>query len=538
MSELISIQDRCYGSFFGAAVGDSLFGSYEFKSRRFCQGNPITDMDQHNHNFDLPPGFWTDDTSMCLCLAQSLIDNNGQINQYDQVKKYTAWFRHGYMSSNDVCFDIGRSTRNSILQFEKTGNYISIFNLDKFSGNGSIMRLTPIMIAFRNKSIEECLIACEQSSKTTHSSKIAIDAAKILGCIIYNIYQNVPKEQLLDKLHCDIDVNDLHDALLDIYTGRFINKIEEEIETSGYAVHTLEAALYSFFKFDNYTDSILYVGNLGFDTDTVACITGQICGAYYGIYNIRTDWIQKLAKQELLWQVIDDLYSLDAPLQFHEELSNETLNQVTQISQKAIAIAIKLKFNPNFNLSNMVQETTQGNILLVKNDTLEIALKYKHFNPLILIFADDTKPNVNMQEESLFKRSNLHEHITLDLYPLNIDEAILTKKVQTFGANDSSLLDFIACAALKNFDQTNETEIFITKNKIRLILNVAIEYEYKTIILGAFGCGAYHNDQKVIASYFKEIIFNENYINCFDNIIFAIIGKNYQIFEDILLKKV
>lgn len=533
MSNSISIQDRCYGSFFGAAVGDALMSSIEFKSRRFCQGNPITDMDKHNYNFDLPPGFWTDDTSMCLCLAQSLIDNNGQINQYDQLEKYTAWFRHGYMSSNDVCFDIGRSTRNSITQFEKTGNYISIFNLDKFSGNGGIMRLTPIMIAFRNKSVQECMTACEQSSKTTHSSKIAIDAAKILGSIIYNIYQNVPKEQLLDKLHCDIDVNDLHDALLDIYTGRFINKTEEEIETSGYSVHTLEAALYSFFKFDNYTDSILYVGNLGSDTDTVACVTGQICGAYYGIYNIRTDWIQKLAKQELLWQVIDDLYSLDAPLQFHEELSNENLNEITQISQKAI----KLQFNPNFNLWNKNDNTKQANLLLVKNDTLEVALKYKHLNPLVLIFADDQTPGgtiiSNMQEESLFKRSNLHEHLTPDLYPLNIDEAILTKKVQTFGAKDTALLDFIACAALKNFDHKNEIEILITKNKIRLILNVVIEYEYKTIILGALGCGAYHNDPKIIASYFKEIIFNENYMNCFDNIIFAIIGKNYQIFEDI-----
>jgi ADP-ribosyl-[dinitrogen reductase] hydrolase len=451
MSNSISIQDRCYGSFFGAAVGDALMSSIEFKSRRFCQGNPITDMDKYNHNFDLPPGFWTDDTSMCLCLAQSLIDNNGKINQFDQVEKYTAWFRHGYMSSNDVCFDIGRSTRNSILQFEKTGNYISIFDLDKFSGNGGIMRLTPIMIAFRNKSIQECMIACEQSSKTTHSSKIAIDAAKILGSIIYNIYQNVQKENLLEQLHVDIDVNDIHDSLLDIYTGRFINKTEEEIETSGYSVHTLEAALYSFFKFDNYTDSILYVGNLGNDTDTVACVTGQICGAYYGIYNIRTDWIQKLAKQELLWQVIDDLYSLDAPLQFHEELSNENLNEIITISEKAL----KLKFNPNFNLVL----SSQGNFLLVKNDTLEVALKYKHLNPLILIFADDKNPGgtiiSNMQEESLFKRSNLHEHLTTDLYPLNIDEAILTKRVQTFGANNSSLLDFIACAtscALINFE--------------------------------------------------------------------------------------
>lgn len=306
---IISIRDRCYGSFFGAAIGDSLFASLEFKSRRYCQENPVTDMDKHNYNFNTPPGFWTDDTSMCLCLAQSLIDNKNIVNVVDQLEKYTDWFRNGYMSSNGVCFDIGKTIVNSLLQFERFNTTTSIFNDDRFSGNGSIMRQTPITIAFRNVSLQECMKACVDSCVTTHSSKISIDACKILCSIIYNIFQDTSKDELLNKLRQDINENDLHNELLDIYNGEFLHKTESEIHTSGYSVHTLEAALYTFFKFDNFTDSVIYVGNLGNDTDTVACVTGQICGAYYGIYDIKPEWLQKLAKSDLLWQVIDDLYN-------------------------------------------------------------------------------------------------------------------------------------------------------------------------------------------------------------------------------------
>ena len=91
---------------------------------------------------------------------------------------------------------------------------------------------------------------------------------------------------------CNVDVSDIpeeeilqlnENIFLDIYSGEFLNKSREEIYSYGYVAHTLEAALYSFFKFDNYKESILYAGNLGLDTDTVACVTGQICGAFYGI---------------------------------------------------------------------------------------------------------------------------------------------------------------------------------------------------------------------------------------------------------------
>jgi len=309
----ISIQDRCYGSYFGSIVGDALFGPVEFKTRRYCDENPVTDMNLHNFNFDVPPGFWTDDTSMCLCLAQSLIENKG-INQKDQMDKYTDWFRKGYMSSEDnVCIDIGKGTANAILQYERSGETISFMNQDRYSGNGSIMRLTPIPIFYRNKTINACLDACIKSSEITHPAIKCKIGCKILGSIIYNILHGVKKEHLLEQLRKDITEEEIlkldENIFLDIYSGAFLNKTREQIHSSGYIAHTLEAALYSFFKHNNYKDTILFAGNLGSDTDTVACVTGQISGAYYGIYSVPKEWIQKLVKPELLWKVIDELFT-------------------------------------------------------------------------------------------------------------------------------------------------------------------------------------------------------------------------------------
>lgn len=175
------------------------------------------------------------------------------------------------------------------------------------------MRLTPIPIFYRNNTIKELLDSCVESSETTHPAIKCKIGCKILGSIIYNILHGVKKENLLEQLRKDISEEEIlkldENIFLDIYSGTFLNKSRDEIYSTGYVAHTLEAALYSFFKHDNYKETILFAGNLGFDTDTVACVTGQICGAYYGIYSIPKEWIQKLVKLELLWKVIDELYS-------------------------------------------------------------------------------------------------------------------------------------------------------------------------------------------------------------------------------------
>lgn len=107
-SPSISTASRIRGSLYGVAVTDALGGPVEFCPRGSF--TPVTSF-RHNDNFNLPPGTWTDDTSLTLCLAQSLIDTKGQFVAQDQVRKYVRWSEEGYMSATGSCFDIGMATR-------------------------------------------------------------------------------------------------------------------------------------------------------------------------------------------------------------------------------------------------------------------------------------------------------------------------------------------------------------------------------------------------------------------------------------------
>lgn len=304
------MESRAAGCFFGSIIGDALGGPVEFKARKKLDECPVTDMNLVNNNFgnSLPPGSWTDDTSMMLCLAASLINGKGVLDPLDTLLRYQDWYRSGYMSVNGTCFDIGNSTRKSIEDFQNYYNLESITG-DDMCGNGSIMRLNPIPIyyALKNKSVQDCMFIAGKSSKTTHNNKLCIDSCRLLACILYNLLNGVHKDDLIKKWQKDIVCNTLDHRLDNIYNGKFLEMSRDQISSTGYTVDTLEAALYSFYKFDNYHDSVLYAVNLGDDSDTVACITGMICGAYYGISGVPEKWINKLQKKNLLVEMFDKL---------------------------------------------------------------------------------------------------------------------------------------------------------------------------------------------------------------------------------------
>jgi ADP-ribosyl-[dinitrogen reductase] hydrolase len=299
---------RASGCFFGSIVGDALGGPVEFKSRESLNKTPVTDMNLFNNNFgnSLPPGSWTDDTSMMLCLAVSLINGNGVLDPLDTLLRYQDWYENGYMSVNGECFDIGNTTRKSIENF-KGYNLESI--TDDMCGNGSIMRLNPIPIycVLNNMSIQDCISMAGKSSKTTHNNKLCIDSCRLLSCILYNLLDGVHKDNLITKWQKDIEKKSTDHRLNNIYNGKFLQMSRDQISSSGYSVDTLEAALYSFYKFDNYQDSVLHAVNLGSDSDTVACVTGMICGAYYGIKGVPEKWISNLKKSNLLVETLNKL---------------------------------------------------------------------------------------------------------------------------------------------------------------------------------------------------------------------------------------
>ena len=279
--------DRYCGCLLGLAVGDAIGAAVEFQSRGTFP--LVTDM-QGGGVFRLKPGQWTDDTSMGLCLATSLVEKNG-FDALDQMQRYLRWFDDGYLSSTGQCFDIGSATRQALNRFRATGDPVSGSTNPLSAGNGPLMRLAPIAMFYApNQSLASEYAG--KSSRTTHSAAECVQACALFAGMLVKALDGQDKTAILFK-------NSLTGLTTSrkigaIARGEYKDKLREQIKGSGYVVEALEAALWCFWKTDTYAEAVLAATNLGDDADTTAAICGQIAGAYYGQSGIPGPWLDKL----------------------------------------------------------------------------------------------------------------------------------------------------------------------------------------------------------------------------------------------------
>jgi ADP-ribosylglycohydrolase len=301
--------DRFLGCLMGLAVGDAVGTTLEFKGPGTFK--PIDEM-VGGGPFNLEPGQWTDDTSMALCLAESLIECRG-FDPIDQLTHYRRWYKEGYLSAKGHCFDIGNATRSALDEFGRTGEPWCGSTSPSTAGNGSLMRLAPIPMAFANQPVEMLQHAAD-SSRTTHGALEAIDACRYFAGLLQGALRGESKETLLAPLYCPIpgywQQNHLAPKIHEVAAGSFKQKEPPEIKGSGYVVQALEAALWAFHKTHNYRDGCLLAANLGDDADTTAAIYGQIAGAYYGAEGIPAAWREKVYKRELIEDFAGKLYAM------------------------------------------------------------------------------------------------------------------------------------------------------------------------------------------------------------------------------------
>ena len=290
--------NRARGALLGLACGDAVGTTVEFKPRGSFI--PIIDM-VGGGPFQLVAGQWTDDTSMMLCLATSLIENG--FDPLDQMNKYVRWHEEGYMSSNGRCFDIGNATYDALEAFQRTGNaFAGSFDPDS-AGNGSIMRLAPVPIYYLDTP-ELALDLCEQQSRTTHQAPECLMACRLLGEVLIRALQGKSKEEVLAPSQQALR---LSPGLKSVADGQYKTKTMDEIRGTGYVVQSLEAAVYCFWSTDNFKDCVLKATNLGEDADTTAAISGQIAGAFYGESGIPVEWLEKLTMGEEIEQLAKQL---------------------------------------------------------------------------------------------------------------------------------------------------------------------------------------------------------------------------------------
>ena len=304
---MITEKMRYQGCLLGLAVGDALGTTVEFKSPGSF--TPLTDI-VGGGPFGLEPGEWTDDTSMALCLAESLIKSNG-FDLKDQMERYCKWYREGYMSSNGRCFDIGRTVLAALTDFEKTGDPISGPTDSHSGGNGSIMRLAPVPLLYANFP-EKAIELSGKSSVTTHGTIACVDACRYFGGLIVGAVKGASRKQLLSPGYRpdgrSWTKDDLVQEIFEIAEGRYKYKEPPEIKGTGYVVKSLEAALWAFCHSTSFEDGCLLAVNLGDDADTTGAVYGQIAGAFYGVNDIPDHWLEKIANRELIEELAEKLF--------------------------------------------------------------------------------------------------------------------------------------------------------------------------------------------------------------------------------------
>lgn len=306
---MTSIQSRYEGCLLGLAAGDALGTTLEFKKPGTF--TPLTDM-VGGGPFGLKKGQWTDDTSMALCLAESLLTCR-TFDARDQMQRYVRWWKEGHLSSTGRCFDIGNTVVRALQHYLDSGEPFAGSTHPHTAGNGSLMRLAPVPLFF-TANPEQAIRMSAESSRTTHGATTCLDACRYFGGLLVGAIQGVSKEELLAPRYAPVERlwerEPLCPEIDEIAGGSFQRKEPPAIVGSGYVVESLEAALWAFSRSSNFQEGALLAVNLGHDADTTGAIFGQLAGAYYGVAGIPQTWRECLTDVNLIQRWAGELAAL------------------------------------------------------------------------------------------------------------------------------------------------------------------------------------------------------------------------------------
>lgn len=304
---------RYRGCLLGLAMGDALGTTLEFKPPGSF--TPIEEM-IGGGPFQLAPGQWTDDTSMALCLAESLVERRG-FDPVDHLERYLRWYREGYLSSTGRCFDIGNTVRAALLRFEKTREPYCGSTEPMSAGNGSIMRLAPVPLLYARRP-QKAIERSGESSRTTHGAPAAVDACRYVGALIVEAINGANKEELLSERYSPIpgywEERPLVPEIDEIAAGSFKRREPPQIRGTGYVVQSLEAAFWAFHRSNTFREGCLLAVNLGDDADTTGAVYGQLAGAFYGEQGIPEPWRARLAHLDRIESLAERLFALSRTL--------------------------------------------------------------------------------------------------------------------------------------------------------------------------------------------------------------------------------
>lgn len=289
-------RDRALGALVGLAVGDAVGTALEFDPK---PSEPVIDDMVGGGPFGLAPGQWTDDTSMALALADSLLASP-DLDAADLMTRFVDWRRNGTYSCTGHCFDIGMATGMALRTFEKTGNPFAGSTDPRSSANGALMRFAPVAIRHWRDRSKLAAVAAMQT-RTTHGSPETLEASDILGTLLADLIAGRPLGAVLN------------DAPASRIKGKWRGAHRDDIRGTGYVVDALRAAVWAVSRTTSFRSAVLLAANLGDDADTTAAIAGQLAGALYGLEGIPDEWLNRLAWRDRIEDIASRLFDASWP---------------------------------------------------------------------------------------------------------------------------------------------------------------------------------------------------------------------------------
>ena len=279
--------DRAKGALLGLAVGDALGTTLEFSRR---DEGPLHTEIVGKGPFGLKPGQWTDDTSMALALAASLIERGG-FEARDVMDRFVAWWRQGEYSCTGECFDIGQTIKGALSLYVRDGRPFAGSTSPDTAGNGSIMRLAPAVL-HGLRSVDVVLDTAVGQGRTTHQAPECIEACMLMATILRDAILRGPGAPVRYEVET---WSGTEPAIAAIAKGGWRGRNRSEIRSTGHVAGTLEAALWAVERTASFEDAVVLAVNLAGDADTVGAVAGQIAGAVYGAAGIPDRWKSILA---------------------------------------------------------------------------------------------------------------------------------------------------------------------------------------------------------------------------------------------------
>lgn len=355
----------------GLAVGDALGVPAEFFSRDWLTEIPVNDMCGYGTH-PVPKGTWSDDTSMTWAALDSLREGYAPNIMAD---KFCEWFFAGKYTPHGSVFDYGNATKGALVRYRSTQNPLDCGMKDeKSNGNGALMRILPVCLYCYSLEKNEKLAAEDsidiifEATAITHAhlrSKLASALYYFVCCEILEAYDM--KTAVADGLKKGFEFFDKtpeyaeelknYDRLRDV--ENFADLPHEQIQSTGYVVHSLEAALWCLLNTNNYADSVLEAVNLGGDTDTIAAIAGGLAGLFYGYDAIPKEWLGVLARcKELEAACTDPTKAKEHSYEYISIMPKRRLRNYTKIKQ---FLEIRLEKETDINTKTLINYMLQKN---------------------------------------------------------------------------------------------------------------------------------------------------------------------------------